>query len=330
MKAGLTSVTIIIWFTQTLLINGQSSCIFNSTHCSCNDVQHSGICLRNIGSNICQAAACTAGYACDCSGTNICSVSSCGGWTPSDSRPISSLTIGETVTCMEVTDITCVAKLVEVTLSEQVPEPTEYRMVQYGAASLTTMFNMTTFQDTDDTIANNPDMHSKWRNPEQLRSRYITIRRYVLNNGTDLLCGIHGAYGQGVVDDGLGLQSARVIVKGVNNQALEWAACDGAGECGLTSDGNDLEGNFEHDAIFSDGWCIKPLEQNGNAISIVIDQINNMKGIVFQSPGGFEKIYHFAIDAAFGLTGTVDSNGLVTNGAHPEIIFDLSGIAVPL
>ena len=329
MKLGLTLVTIMVWLAQTTLIHGQTSCIFNSTHCSCNDIQFPATCLRNIGSNLCEATACTAKHTCDCSGTNICSVSSCSGWAPSDSRPMSSLTIGETVSCVEVTVNLCLTKAEEVTISE-VPEPTEYRMVQYGTASLATMFNMTTFPDIGDTIANNFEMHSKWRNPEQLRSRYITVRRYLLNNGTDLLCGIHGTYGQGITDDGLGLQNARVTVKGVNGQALEWAACDGAGECGVSSNGNDLEGNFEHDAVFSDGWCIKPLEQNGNAISIVIDQINNMKGIVFQSPGGMEKIYHFAIDSALGLTGTVDSNGLVTNGAHPEILFDLSGIAVPL
>lgn len=68
---------------------------------------------------------------------------------------------------------------------------------------------------------------------------------------------------------------------------------------------------------------------DGDGISVKFDDVNGFEGVSFQFSDGTDDAYYFRSDADKGMTGTIDTNGLVSNGAVPEIKFNLAGIEVP-
>lgn len=167
------------------------------------------------------------------------------------------------------------------------------------------------------------DMHGKWDHALRLHSRWITLRMYN-EKGADgkVLCGIYNTYG--ISDDGLGNMKVSVEINAVGG-TVEFIACDDVGEC-KGSKGKSLTGRHTLVSSLSDGWCIRPLESNGNAVSVKFSNVDGIKGVMLQSPAGQEKMFKFGEGA--GMLGQMNSNGLVFNGTTPEIMFNLDGIMV--
>ena len=238
-----------------------------------------------------------------------------------DGTSASRLTKETSVDCMQKADGTCLSK---------VEMPISYKMVQFGTASVNnvagTMFNMSTLPDTDDFIVNRYKMSDKWDNHETLRFRHITMRLYKSSvTGEHMLCAIFHTYG--LPSDGLGSMSVSSTVKGVDGQMLQWAACDDKRECS-GGPGGELRAQHALSFTHSDGWCVKPLEEDSGAISVKFSDVQGFEGISFQLSDGNEDAYYF-MDGTDGMTGAVDGNALVKDGDVPEILFDLAGIQVP-
>lgn len=89
--------------------------------------------------------------------------------------------------------------------------------------------------------------------------------------------------------------------------------------------GNVLNANFYGLITHSDGFCVGPLTMDGNAISIKTTNVQKIEGINFLGSDAKATQYSFA-GGEGGLTGSVDGNGLVSNGALPEIIINPAGI----
>lgn len=80
-----------------LLVQAQT-CEFNATHCTCifsSDVSSSR-CHRPLTDTTCLVDECLAAYKCDCSGSSLCELSSCGAWRPD---VLGDETVGTTVDC---------------------------------------------------------------------------------------------------------------------------------------------------------------------------------------------------------------------------------------
>lgn len=308
-------------------ISNDPTCLFNGTHCACRENKIAGTCLRKesggAGEGICTVATCNSGgYSCDCLGPNICKMDTCSSWVPKDGSISSHLQKDTKVACVKKTDSTCLTK-VEI--------PVEYKMVQFGSSSLNnaagTMFNMTAMPDTDDFLAKTYGKGDSWDHPETLQHRHITIRLYKSpTSGENMLCAIFNSYG--LPNDGLGNYKIKSTVTGLNGQQLRWTFCDDRTECrgGPSSTlVTTHKGMFTH----SDGWCVKPVESDSGPINVKFSNVNKIEGITFQLSDGSDESYYFYDGGDFGMTGTVDTNGLVTGGAIPDILFDLGGIRVP-
>lgn len=201
-------------------------------------------------------------------------------------------------------------------------------MVQFGKGAPNTMFNMTAFIDEGGVIAaNSANMHGKWKNAQRLRRRFITMRMYDSETpGPRMLCAIYNTYG--VKDDKLGNMKVRTKIYGTSNQRLEWAACDDKGEC-VGQSGLELAANHGLVSFLSDGWCVKPLESNGNVVTVRFSEVVGMKGVVLQSTAGQDQVFLFSDGKKNGMSGRVDKHGLVNHGEVPDIQFNLRGIEVP-
>lgn len=301
-------------------------CLFNSTHCSCRHVEDPGNCLRHQVGSYCVVDECSrAGLTCDCSGSKMCERKPCNVWILSEDELLSSLPQGRKVGCRLITSASCLVHDAKVSVpTPQIEEP-DFRMVQFGKASDATMFNMSAFVDEDNFISKSYEMHGKWKNANRLTPRHITVRMYETDGEDNLmLCAIYNTYG--IADDGLGSMGVSVRITGISGQDLEWVSCDDVGEC-KGERGNILTGRHLLVSYLADGWCIKPLEWNGNVVSVKFTDVYGMKGIMMQSTAGREEIFNFG--GRHGVTGSVDTNGLVQGGESPDILFNLQGIKVP-
>eukprot|EP00177_Eucheuma_denticulatum_P004446 GFKZ01008076.1.p1 GENE.GFKZ01008076.1~~GFKZ01008076.1.p1 ORF type:complete len:479 (-),score=47.46 GFKZ01008076.1:964-2400(-) len=169
-------------------------------------------------------------------------------------------------------------------------------------------------------------MHGKWTYPKRLHRRFINLRMYEeAGIKNKILCGIYNTYG--VADDGLGAMRAVVTISGASGQTLEWVACDDRGECDGKR-GTVLTASHVMLSWLTDGWCVKPLEWNGNVVKVRFSGVNGLRGVVMQSTAGAEEIFRFG--EGHGMTGSVDKDGLVRGGTTPEIVFDLKGMELQL
>lgn len=200
-------------------------------------------------------------------------------------------------------------------------------MVQWGPANGGNMFNMSAFVDVNDFITTTYDMAHVWPNPSYFESRWHIVMLYVNNAGdTHFLCHIINSYDDG--DDGLGPMETNVTITGVDGQIMEWAACDDAADSCQSPSAVSITSYFGNAADVTDGYCIKPIDYSGNTVTIQVTDVQGAKGIRFVQPSGTVREYLFANGPANGMTGTVDANGLVTNGFMPAITFNLNGIEV--
>lgn len=329
------SALIITVFTLSIILEARADelsqsmrfpCLFNSTHCSCRNTEDPGTCLRHQADAYCLVDTCSeAGFTCDCSGTDVCERKSCKVWITNGNKTLSSLSKGQNVGCQLITSANCLVRTGEVNVTRLQVEEADFRMVQFGSASDATMFNMSAFVDEGNFISKSYEMHGKWRNANRLIPRYITLRMYREKKQDGLvLCAIYNTYG--IADDGLGSMTVSVTITGVSGQSLEWVSCDDIGEC-KGEKGNKLTGRHSLVSYLTDGWCIKPLEWNGNAIRVKFTDIDGMRGVMMQSTAGREETFKFG--GGHGVTGSVDRNGLVRGGATPEILFNLKGVKVP-
>lgn len=205
-------------------------------------------------------------------------------------------------------------------------EKQEFRMVQFGSGSPSSMFNMSAFKDEGGVIPGSENMHGKWSSAQRLQQRFITMRLYGQGQENMMLCGIYNTYG--VSDDKLGNMKVSATVSGSSGQTLQWAACDDVGECKGKS-GNSLKAKHTMVSYLTDGWCVKPVEWNGNVVRVQFSDMEGVRGINFQSTAGVNKEYLFKDGKDNGMTGTVDKNGLVRGGMAPDIQMNLKGIDVP-
>lgn len=312
--------------TRNISTDVRSPCLFNSTHCSCRNVEHPGTCLRHLEGPYCTADQCSGkGFTCDCSGTQVCELTVCKVWISTEEGTATSLRQEQNVGCRLVTSTTCLLQIGEIGAAPPKGEEPDFRMVQFGAGSDTTMFNMSAFIDEGNFISKSYEMHGKWKNANRLLRRYITLRMYDLDGEDNhMLCAIYNSYG--ISDDGLGNMKVKVEIKGKSGQSLEWVACDDIGEC-KENKGSSLQGEHFLVSYLTDGWCVKPLEWNGNVVSVKFSDVHGMRGVMMQSTAGREETFKFG--EGYGMTGSVDENKLVHGGSTPEILFDLKGMEVP-
>lgn len=201
-------------------------------------------------------------------------------------------------------------------------------MVQFGAASEPTMFNMTFFTDTSDFITTTYDMQDAWPQQTRYEHRWHTIMMYANNAGDEyFLCYVINAYNQG--DDGLGNMETDITIAGVDGQIMRWVACDDVFDSCQTPSGIILTSFFENTAWTTDGFCIKPVDFSSNTFTIRATNVNGARGIRFIGPTQTIAEYSWADGPGNGMTGVVDGNGLVTAGSSPIMTFNLNGILMP-
>lgn len=251
--------------------------------------------------------------------------------TPAPSTP------APTVTEAPAEVVTTAAPVVETpteavtTAAPVVEPPKEYKMVQFGPKSGNQLFNMSWSEDTGNAIAQTwaagKSMHDRWPQPELLRKRQLNLRLYHSpDKSSYMVCMIMNNYGG--ENDGLKNYYAEFEISALNGQTIGFAACDDMGECKKPRTGTTLSAIHGGVVTHSDGFCVSPLQWNGNAISIKAKNIQNLEGINFQGSDGSMSEYTFYDGAPYGLTGDVSENGLVTNGEIPEIIINPAGIEV--
>jgi hypothetical protein len=270
---------------------------------------------------------------CDCLGKSICKINTCGLWRAIDQSAAAPLAGTTNVACTFENSGKC---------QEKIDMPVEYKMVQLGSTKRAEqMFNMTWQKDKGDFITNRfasgrgAGMHGVWPDKEKLKPRQLNIHLYQgdADPSSKFVCAIINAYD--IPEDGLGIYGVDSEITSLNGEAIRFMQCDDwsggsqSGECLSNSPGTALTAHHRGLAVFSDGWCVGPLHSNGNAISVKFSKISLMRGINFLGSDGAVTEYSFFGSTVAGLTGDIDSNGLVTNGAVPEIIINLAGIEVP-
>ncbi|KAI0565336.1 hypothetical protein FGB62_19g292 [Gracilaria domingensis] len=266
-----------------------------------------------------------AGMTCDCTGTNLCTIDTCFHNIASNGSLANALELGASVSCIVSQNIQCVRRTGELPVENLPPQPLEYRQLQFGPASVTHMYNVTNFVDTNGVISPDVSMHGLWPGYLRLRNRFIHVRVYESANTSEtLLCAIYNAYH--LPSDGLGLGSTSVEIEGLNGQLLAWRACDDTGEC-LGGPATTLYASHSYVDNLSDGWCVTPLEKNGNGIRVTFSNVTGMYGIDLQSPG-YQFEYLWTDPPQHGMTGVVDANGFSVGGSASFTI-NLNGIPVP-
>lgn len=288
-----------------------------------------GKCLRYVANGSCMVEQCHEnGVTCDCSGTNLCKIVSCSYNVTGSGSLTSSLQLGSEVSCVPAQNAQCVRKIGEVPIDIDAlePEPLDYRQLQFGPSSFDNMFNLSNFVDTNDIINLDASMHGRWESYNSLRSRYIHVRMYESSDGSEMfLCSIYNAFHR--AGDGLGAAQVRVDIEALDGQTLAWKACDDPEEC-LGTSGTTLTGFHDFLDDVSDGWCVSPIDRSGNGIRVTYTNVNNMRGVILQSPA-FQVKYDWGNPPDHGLSGTVDANGLSVDGSASFIV-NLRGIPVPL
>ncbi|CAN8064264.1 unnamed protein product [Agarophyton chilense] len=327
-----TFVSCILFSVLCIVVTAQSPapCLYNSTHCACIQVPTPGKCLRTVSDGTCSVEQCNeAGMTCDCNGSNLCTIETCSHSTAANGSLPSALELGATVSCvMSQNNIQCVKKSGEIPPENLPQEPQEFRQLQFGPASVQHMYNISAFVDTDSVISpewETISMHSRWPNYLRLRNRFIHLRVYENVGGTEtFLCAIYNGYH--LASDGLGNGRTDVEIEGLNGQQLSWRACDDVGEC-VGGPGSTLTASHGYVDNLSDGWCVTPLERNGNAIRVTFTEVTGMYGIEIQTPDSqFE--YLWSDPPQYGMTGAIDSNGFSVGGSASFTI-NLDGIPVP-
>lgn len=339
-------------FGMLALLASADDCLFNATHCACSTTGNAGgTCFRHYSGPqtgaMCTAETCKAGgHVCDCLGGSLCARSTCGVWRAADTsaKPEPG---SVDIPCIFDSVGKCVEKLAaslpapEKKNKEKPAAPVEYKMVQMGAKSVRSMWNMTFEKDSGDYLTKRfadgkgKSLHGAWPRRDALKARQINMRLYRGDSDPTrmLVCAIINTWGVG--NDGLGNYAVESTVTGVDGLTLSFEACDdwsaakGAGECKAPVSGTKLHARHSGIATLSDGWCVGPLDINGDAVSVKFSGVQRLEGINFLGSDGEEEEFTFLESGEDGLTGQVDKNGLVQNGVVPEIIIKPSGIPVP-
>lgn len=319
---------ILVVFYILIEVHGQSPapCLYNSTHCSCSVVPEPGPCLQTISENTCLVGLCKSpGKTCDCSGTTLCRIERCAHNVASDGSLLSALQINSTVACVMSQNLQCLKRVGELPVENLPPQVTEYRQLQFGPPSISHMYNLSAFVDTENVISMNNSMHGIWPSYLRLKNRFIHIRVYENQARNETyLCAIYNAYH--LPSDGKRSESLDVQIEGLAGQNLAWAACDDLGEC-RGGPSSTLTATHSFDDNVTDGWCISPLEYNGNAVRVTFSNVEAMLGIELQSSGS-QYEYLWGEPLQHGMTGTVDSDGLSVAGGASFVV-SLGGIPVP-
>lgn len=303
-----------------------SPCLYNSTHCACSRIPQPGNCLRTISDGTCAVEQCkSTGMTCDCSGTSICSIESCSHNVAADGSLSSSLQIGSTVSCELSQNIQCV-RLMGAMLAENTQStPTEFRQLQFGQPSVSHMFNMSTFVDTGNVLRTGNIVHNIWPDEAILTNRFIHIRLYENVARTETyLCAILNGYTS--PPDGRRLATLDFEIEGLGGQTLSWVVCDDPQEC-FGGPSSTLNGRHSVTDYVTDGWCVSPVENNGNAIRVTFSNVEGMLGLELQAPG-FQQTYRWTDPPQYGMAGAVDADGLSVGGSASFIV-NLAGIPVP-
>ncbi|CAN8064265.1 unnamed protein product [Agarophyton chilense] len=256
----------------------------------------------------------------------MCTIQTCSHRVVDNGSLPSALELGASVNCVMSDNIQCVRRTGEIPIEVLPEQPLEYRQLQFGPASQSHMYNLTGFVDTDDVISANVSMHGLWPAYLRLKKRFIHVRVYEnAERNETFLCSIYNAYH--LPSDGLGMGTSSVEVESLSGQLLSWRACDDIGEC-LGGPAATLSASHVYQDNLSDGWCVTPLERNGNAIRVTFSNVTGMYGIEIQSPG-YQFEYLWSDPLQHGMAGVIDSDGFSVGGSASFII-NLRGIPVPV
>ncbi|PXF48268.1 hypothetical protein BWQ96_01957 [Gracilariopsis chorda] len=256
----------------------------------------------------------------------MCSIESCSHNVAADGSLSSSLQIGSTASCVLSQNVQCVRLVGDLFFNNTQSTPAEFRQVQFGQPSVSHMFNLSTFVDTGNQLRIDNSLHDAWPTETRLTNRFIHIRLYenAARNDT-YLCAIYNGYT--VPPDGRRRGFIDVEIEGLGGQNLSWVACDDSAECtGGPSSTLTAEHTFLDHA--TDGWCVGPVENNGNAIRVTFSNVEGMLGLELQAPG-FQQTYRWTEPPQYGMAGAVDADGLSVGGSA-SLIVNLAGIPVPL
>lgn len=328
-------------------------CVFNSTHCTCSTrpvkKTENSTCLRNQHSpsstSLCAVSECTAGgHACDCLGSDTCSLSRCSSWRPVDGAKEAALG-DRNVPCTLSAEWPCVSPAAPPSPAVSQGPGREYKMVQVGSTKQRhTLFNQTWQTDTNAFMLNRffklgKSMHDAWPAKDMLKNRQLNFRLYEapeadfegdlgdLGTGTGKVryaCMIINNYGG--PNDGLSNYQASTTITSLGKD-IRFLGCDDLNECQNTKvPASALRAKHHGIVTHSDGWCAGPID-NETGIAIKVTGIENLEGFNFLGGDGDVDEYGFR-DNDIELKGTVDKNGLVTGGELPEIVIKPGGILV--
>lgn len=258
----------------------------------------------------------------------MCQFTSCHEWIAADGTYTSDIEMGSQVPCVQVHKPRCLKRIGEEDVENvTIPEIKEYRMVQVGEASENTMFNVSYFKDPQGIISAERSMHGRWPDRHLLKRRVITLRVYDKPEWGEekMLCAIYNTYGAG--SDSLGPMSVSLNITAMNGGTVGWVACDDDGECrGNAIRKNSLTAHHYLNSAVTDGWCVRGLGFDGKRVALKFTGVVGFRSLVVQSPGGVEKEFEFGQD---NWTGSVNQDGIVSNGESPDILFNLAGSEVP-
>jgi hypothetical protein len=320
-------------------------CLYNETHCACTAAKskNAGVCLRHVSgpekNAICNGDSCRSDcFKCDCLGTDVCEMKSCGSWKATDLSRRRLRVGASNVPCkFEMTD-PCISKIGKLSAPVEEAVVKVYKMVQLGSKKNGILFNMTYQTDRQNGMVKKfqngggASLHDSWPDKASLKLRQLNIRLYQSEDATEkFVCTIIGSWGGD--NDGLGNYKVHSTITGRNGQPLRFMQCDdwsgksGTGECAAPFSGTTLTANHNGMVTHTDGWCAGPLTGNGDSIGIKFDGVENIEGVNFLGGDGEASEFTF-IDSNVGLIGEVDNNGLVHGGSVPQIIIKPFGILV--
>lgn len=118
----------------------ETGCVFNETHCACrpnSDQGSVGVCFRHMSgpqaNALCSVDSCNSqgGYTCDCFGTSMCALETCGAWKLLDDSAAEPAIGSTDIGCQYAEKHSCTKYI----------RSLEYKMVQIGRKLEDRLFN---------------------------------------------------------------------------------------------------------------------------------------------------------------------------------------------
>lgn len=177
-------------------------------------------------------------------------------------------------------------------------------------------------------------MHDSWFEKDKLKNRQLQFRLYEAPadafNGKLATSSKTVKYACMVINnyngpnDGLGNYKTQTTITSLGED-IQFLQCDDMSECTTQGLSKTLVASHRGIVTHSDGFCVGPIDEK-TGISIKVKGVQLLEGINFLGGDGTENEFGFQEGSGIGMTGKVDTNGLVADGDVPEIFIKPGGI----